>query len=59
MNWENKELQSMIDKVADPNAILNPEVLAAFLRYAYALGKSDGYTDGVLAMSPKINKEAA
>ena len=59
MNWENKELQSMLDKVADPNAILTPEVLRAYLRYAYVLGKSDGYTDGVLAMSPKGAKEAA
>ena len=59
MNWDNKELQSMLDKVADPNAILTPEVLRAYLRYAYVLGKSDGYTDGVLAMSPKGAKEAA
>lgn len=59
MNWDNKELQSMIDKVADPNAILTPEVMRAYLRYAYVLGKSDGYTDGVLAMSPKSVKEVA
>ncbi len=59
MNWENKELESMLDKVADPNAILTPEVLRAYLRYAYVLGKSDGYTNGVLAMSPKRAKEAA
>jgi hypothetical protein len=59
MNWDNKELNSMLDKVADPNAILTPEVLRAYLRYAYVLGKSDGYTNGVLAMSPKGAKEAA
>jgi len=59
MNWDNKELQYMLDRVANPNANLSPEVLAAFLRYAYTLGKSDGYTNGVLAMSPKSNKEVA
>jgi hypothetical protein len=59
MNWDNKELNAMLDKVADPNAILTPEVLRSYLRYAYALGKSDGYTNGVLAMSPKGAKEVA
>ena len=59
MNWDNKELNAMIDTVLDPNAILTPEMVRAYLRYAYALGKSDGYTDGVLAMSPKSAKEVA
>ena len=63
MNWENKELESMLDKVADLDLSLNlpstRELIRAYLRYAYQLGKSDGYTDGVLAMSPKGAKEAA
>jgi hypothetical protein len=63
MNWDNKELNAMLDKVADPNFSLDlpstRELLRSYLRYAYALGKSDGYTNGVLAMSPKGAKEAA
>ena len=63
MNWENKELESMLDKVADLDLSLNlpstRELIRAYLRYAYQLGKSDGYTNGVLAMSPKGAEEAA
>lgn len=63
MNWENKELESMLDKVADLDLSLNlpstRELIRAYLRYAYQLGKSEGYTNGVLAMSPKGAKEAA
>lgn len=63
MNWENKELESMLDKVEDLDLSLNlpstRELIRAYLRYAYRLGKSDGYTDGVLTMSPKGAKEAA
>ena len=63
MNWQNKELDSMLDKVADLDLSLNlpstRELIRAYLRYAYQLGKSDGYTSGVLAMSPKGAKEAA
>ena len=63
MNWENKELESMLDKVAGLDLSLNlpstRDLLRSYLRYAYVLGKSDGYTDGVLAMSPKGAKEAA
>ena len=59
MNWDNKELNAMIDTVLDPNAILTPEMMRAYLRYAYVLGKSDGYTNGVLAMSPKRAEKVA
>ena len=63
MNWQNKELDSMLDKVADLDLSLNlpstRELIRAYLRYAYQLGKSDGYTNGVLAMSPKGAEEAA
>jgi hypothetical protein len=63
MNWENKELESMLDKVADLDLSLNlpstRELIRAYLRYAYQLGKSEGYTNGVLAMSPKGAEEAA
>ena len=63
MNWENKELDSMLDKVADLDLSFNlpstRELLRSYLRYAYVLGKSDGITEGVLAMSPKGAKEAA
>ena len=63
MNWENKELQSMLDKVAGLDLSLDlpstRDLLRSYIRYAYVLGKSDGYTDGVLAMSPKGAKEAA
>ncbi len=63
MNWDNKELNSMIEQVMDPNFSLDlpstRELLRCYIRYAYALGKSDGYTNGVLAMSPKRAKEAA
>jgi hypothetical protein len=62
MNWDNKELQSMIDNVMDPNFSIDlpssRELLRSYLRYAYTLGKSDGFTEGVLAMSPKGAKEA-
>ena len=59
MNWDNKELDAMIEKVMAPDSLFTPEVLRSYLRYAYQLGKSEGYTDGVLAMSPKGVKEAA
>lgn len=63
MNWDNKELNAMIEKVMDSNTILtlpsSRELLRSYIRYAYVLGKSDGYTEGVLAMSPKGAKEAA
>ena len=63
MNWQNKELDSMLDKVADLDLSLNlpstRELIRAYLRYAYQLGKSDGYTNGVLAMSPKGAEKAA
>ena len=63
MNWENKELESMLDKVADLDLSFNlpstRELLRSYLRYAYVLGKSDGITEGVLAMSPKGANEAA
>ena len=63
MNWENKELESMLDKVADLDLSFNlpstRELIRAYLRYAYQLGKSEGYTNGVLAMSPKGAKKAA
>lgn len=59
MNWENKELDAMIEKVMAPDSLFTPEVLRSYLRYAYVLGKSDGYTNGVLAMSPRSNKEVA
>ena len=63
MNWENKELNSMIEQVMDPDFSLDlpstRELIRAYLRYAYQLGKSDGYTNGVLAMSPKGAEEAA
>ena len=59
MNWDNKELDAMIEKVMAPDSLFTPEVLRAYLRYAYVLGKSDGYTNGVLAMSPKRAEKAA
>ena len=59
MNWDNKELDAMIEKVMAPDSLFTPEVLRSYLRYAYVLGKSDGYTNGVLAMSPKGANEAA
>ena len=63
MNWENKELNSMLDKVAGLDLSLDlpstRDLLRSYLRYAYVLGKSDGYTNGVLAMSPKRAEEAA
>lgn len=59
MNWDNKELDAMIEKVMAPDSLFTPEVLRSYLRYAYVLGKSDGYTDGVLAMSPKRAEKAA
>ena len=63
MNWENKEMESMLNKIADPKFSLDlpstRELLRSYLRYAYVLGKSDGITEGVLAMSPKGAKEAA
>jgi hypothetical protein len=63
MNWDNKELNAMIDNVMDPDFSIDlpssRELLRSYLRYAYALGKSDGFTEGVLAMSPKGAKEAA
>ena len=46
MNWENKELDSMLDKVADLDLSFNlpstRELLRSYLRYAYVLGKADG-----------------
>jgi hypothetical protein len=63
MNWDNKELNSMIEKVMDPDFSLDlpstRELLRSYIRYAYTLGKSDGFTSGVIAMSPKGAKEAA
>ena len=63
MNWDNKELNSMLDKVAGLDLSLDlpstRDLLRSYLRYAYVLGKSDGITEGVLAMSPKGAKEAA
>ena len=63
MNWENKELESMLDKVADLDLSLNlpstRELLRSYIRYAYSLGRLDGYTEGVLLMSPKRAEKAA
>ena len=63
MNWDNKELNSMLDKVAGLDLSLDlpstRDLLQSYIRYAYVLGKSDGITEGVLAMSPKGAKEAA
>ena len=63
MNWDNKELNAILDKVAGLDLSLDlpstRDLLQSYLRYAYVLGKSDGITEGVLAMSPKGAKEAA
>ena len=63
MNWDNKELNSMLDKVAGLDLSLDlpstRDLLRSYIRYAYVLGKSDGFTEGALAMSPKGAKEAA
>ena len=63
MNWDNKELNAMLDKVAGLDLSLDlpstRDLLQSYIRYAYVLGKSDGVTEGVLAMSPKGAKEAA
>ena len=63
MNWDNKELNSMIEQVMSEDHILtlpsSRELLRSYIRYAYTLGKSDGFTEGVLAMSPKGAEEAA
>ena len=63
MNWDNKELNAILDKVAGLDLSLDlpstRDLLRSYIRYAYALGKSDGVTEGVLAMSPKGAKEAA
>ena len=63
MNWDNKELNAMLDKVAGLDLSLDlpstRDLLRSYIRYAYVLGKSDGITEGVLAMSPKGAKEAA
>jgi hypothetical protein len=47
MNTDNKELERTIAQAA---AATDPKVIEAFVRYAYQLGKSDGYIAGVLSM---------
>ena len=57
MNWDNKELNRLTDDLArflgGPDGRQDRELAAAFLEYAYTLGKSDGRTEGILAMSHK------
>ena len=63
MNWENKQVSSMVEQVMDPDFSLDlpstRELLRSYIRYAYTLGRLDGYTEGVLVMSPKRAEKAA
>lgn len=51
MNWSNKELDRLV-REAGEGRVTDPLLVAAHIRLAYALGKSDGRTEGILSMAP-------
>lgn len=67
MNIELERVIELLKQDINGVARLNPNVNGTVLnllveqavRYAYVLGKSDGYTNGVLAMSPKRAEKVA
>ena len=67
MNIELERVIELLKQDINGVARLNPDVngtvlnllVEQALRYAYVLGKSDGYTNGVLSMAPKSVKEVA